>query len=142
MQKSLTAIGLSLFLAGPVAADEMAIQLHGISYHATRDTYNESNFGLAVRVYDTNKKYDYWTVGTYDNSENSQSFYAGFGWEYKATNYLKLGISAGIITGYERYNVVPYVTPVITIMDRLHLVAAPYPEPVMEISFDILHINI
>lgn len=119
-------------------ADNFVIQLHGISYHADRKAhYNEHNLGLALRWYpDKSTKIDYYTTGCYDNSLRKQSCYLAAGWEYKASNYVTFDLSAGVISGYDHHHL--FLVHSIRFFNFVNLVAIPYPEDVVEVSFDVL----
>ena len=126
--------------------DEVAIQLHGLSYHAD-STYadNEVNLGLGLRYYhDKWTAIDYVTIGGYRNSVDQPSYYAGVGWEYEVNNWLTLGATLGLVTGYAdvldevSLDPAPYLAPTLTLWRRVHVVGVPYPEPVMEVSVDII----
>jgi len=123
---------LIVFFVIGASEAETVLSLHSASYHANREAnYNESNYGLAIRHYTTKDRY--LIAGTYKNSEFNQSHYAGYGWELNKY----LGLSAGIITGYELNNVLPYIVPVIR-YQNISLVVAPYPEAVIHLTIDIM----
>ena len=113
---------------------ETVIQLHTVSYHVNRAAdFNEENLGIGFRHYADDVHYI--TAGTYKNSEYNQSNYAGYGWEWKQGDF-KLGLSAGIITGYELGEVLPYVVPVIR-YKAVSLIIAPYPEVAALLTIDL-----
>ena len=116
------------------------IQLHTISYHVNRAAnFNEENYGIAVKYYTAVKKryyFDYVQAGTYKNSENNQSNYAGVGFEWPV-GIFTIGVKAGLITGYSLGSVLPYFVPVIK-YKNIGLVFAPYPEAVTHLTFDVI----
>lgn len=145
MNRTLILVTLLATLTAPsIKAAELVTQLHGLSYHADREyDHNEVNPGLALRYY-PNKPVvgDHYTIGVYKNSSRRQSEYLGVGWEYEVSEYLTLGVTTGLITGYKQADVLPFLVPNITFFDRIHIVAAPYPEAVMAISIDIFRYEI
>jgi len=111
-----------------------ALYLHTVSYHQDRDAnYNEANYGLGVRH---NLDDNYITGGFYDNSEDHTSAYVAYGWEWPYKG-LKLGILAGLVTGYSMGNVLPFAVPVIR-YKRAQLLIAPYPSAVVHLTIDVL----
>jgi len=122
-----------LALSFPVFGDTV-IQLHTVSYHINREAnYNETNLGIGVRYYTT--KDQYIIAGTYKNSEYNQSNYVGYGWEFG--DEFKLGLSAGLITGYNLGDVLPYIVPVIS-YKGVSLVFVAYPEATTHLTIDIM----
>lgn len=141
--RKLMIILIITLISGSINAEELAIQLHGLSYHSDRsEGFNEVNTGIGLRYYTKKTYFDYLTIGAYKNSEWNNSFYMGFGWETKLSQRIKLGLSSGIITGYERSNVLPYLVPSITFFDRIHIVGTSYPTMVMEVSVDVLRVEL
>ena len=126
-------IAILFFIAGASEADTV-IQLHTVSHHINREAnYNESNYGLGIRHYTTKGRYI--IAGTYKNSEYNRSNYAGYGWEFG--NDFKLGISAGLITGYSLGKVLPYIVPIIS-YKGVSLVFVAYPEATTHLTIDLM----
>jgi len=116
---------------------ETYLQLHTLSYHSSRDAnFNEANYGVGIRHYMKNEKFDYITVGLYRNSEFNQSVYSGAGWEWPI-NEFKVGLSAGLITGYKMNSVLPYVVANIR-YKRLNIILSPFLEPVVHLTIDVM----
>lgn len=116
---------------------ETVIQLHTLSYHVNRaENFNEENYGIGVRHYVKDKYFNYVHAGTYKNSENNTSNYAGIGYEWPVGSF-KLGIKAGVITGYSLGDVLPFIVPVVK-YKNLSLVFAPYPEAVTHLTIDLM----
>ena len=116
---------------------ETYLQLHTISYHPNRvANFNENNYGMGLRHYVENEKFDYITLGAYKNSEFKTSLYSGVGWEWPIYNF-KVGLSAGAITGYSRGSVVPYIVSNIR-YKRLNLIISPFIEPVIHLTIDVM----
>lgn len=101
--KNILAFFLSFFVlfsayAEPICKDSR-LGLHVGTWHFDRDTkYREFNPGGFVSC-------NNFTVGTYDNSEYKQSYYAGYLVEYK-----NFGLFLGAVTGYSN-KVQPMVIP-------------------------------
>ena len=88
------------------------LDINGLSKHFGGEDlgYNENNPGIGItRETEKNKVVKALMAGMYENSFNDPSFYAGghlakrFGDDY----YLDLGVSGGLITGYEDMPVTP-----------------------------------
>lgn len=126
------------FHVGTVKADTV-IQLHTVSYHINRAAnYNEENYGVSVKHYTVDKNYyfNYVQAGAYRNSENNISFYAGVGFEWPVGE-IKLGVKAGVISGYSLGDVLPFVLPVIK-YKNISLIFAQYPEAVTHLVIDVI----
>lgn len=78
-----------------------------ISNHLnTKRKYNEENVGVGYRF----GKYDV-MVGTYRNSVNRTSVYAGYEARWKLVENFQVGLLAGGVTGYSEAAVKPFVLP-------------------------------
>lgn len=121
----------------PAKADDLAIQIHGYSYHSNNaENYNDVNTGIALRWYPAANRY--YSIGTLKNSESHTSDYMVIGFEHVVNKYVIIGFAGGFITGYERANLLPIIAPSITLFNRLHFVGTPYPDVAVEVSFDLL----
>lgn len=89
------------------AKADTRVGLHLGSYHSTPG-YNNTNPGVYVF-------HNGWTAGTYYNSERNQSYYAGYTWEYPLGSMVRVGATAGVITGYKRADVLPMVVPSVAV---------------------------
>ena len=101
-----------------VQAADVWLDLHVASRHAQPGDYmdgvykafNENNegIGLSIAVHE----YVDVSVGAYDNSYYKRSNYAGVDVHTAVSNYVRLGVSAGYVSGYEFTNVMvlPNVT--------------------------------
>lgn len=117
--------------ASELKADTV-LSLHSVSYHVNRAAnYNELNYGLGLRYYTTKGRYI--AAGTYKNSELNQSKYVGYGWEFNKY----LGVSAGLVTGYDLGEVLPYFVPVLR-YKNISLMFSSYPEAVTHLTIDIM----
>lgn len=120
----------------------IVVQLHGLSWHADRDAnYNERNYGLGIRYYSEDSLWgsNYIAFGQYKNSEHSKSEYAGIGWQWPVKKYITVGIAIGVVTGYKRSDIIPFVVPVVTLWDRIHITGVMIPTPTIEVSVDMVH---
>lgn len=116
---------------------ETYLRIHTLSYHSNRSAnFNESNYGIGIHHYLQNKKVDYFSIGTYKNSESNQSHYTGFGLEYPIGEF-KFGVSFGFVTGYESNPVNPYVVSNIR-YKIFNVIISPFVEPVIHLTIDIL----
>lgn len=98
----------ALAVACGQAKADTRVGLHLGSWHETPG-YNNTNPG--VYVY-----HNGWTAGTYYNSERHQSYYAGYTFEHPLFDGgVRLGATAGAITGYERAKVLPMVVPSVAV---------------------------
>lgn len=122
-----------LFVAGASELKADVVYLHTVSHHANSASYNEANYGVGIRHYV--EKDRYFTVGTYENSEYTRSNYVGYGADFGSGDF-KLGLSAGIVTGYSSLPVVPYLVPSLR-YKRLSLMFVVYPEPVVHFTIDL-----
>jgi len=131
------------FYSDHANSGETIIQLHTVSQHYGEnkgygegnlfEDWNEANLGVGIRDYSAD---GYLTYGIYSNSIRKASAYIGYGWEMDVGDF-KVGVVAGLITGYNLAEVLPYIVPVIR-YDAVSIVVAPYPEPVVHIIVDIL----
>lgn len=86
---------------------EFAIDIHGASLHINTDEeFSETNPGIGFTRYTGNK---FLMVGTYKNSINNQSWYAGAGIQSGL-----IGFVAGIVTGYH-VSIAPVILPRVSI---------------------------
>jgi hypothetical protein len=105
---SRSALALSLAIMSlPVLGDE--IILHLASRHVDQAAErNETNTGIGLRIGYTNR-IDL-IAGTYRNSFDSTSIYAGAGYTFARSQHVSLGILAGAITGYNE-SLAPMLMP-------------------------------
>jgi hypothetical protein len=82
------------------------------------------------------EKFNYVTIGVYKNSEFNTCLYSVVGGG-GGKGDLKFGVSAGIITGYSLYKVLPFVVPNVR-YKKLNIILAPYPSPVIHLSVDVV----
>jgi hypothetical protein len=97
------------------ATPERWIVLGGFSRHSCRDCgFRERNPGLALQL---PTAWDDWraTFGTYVNSNDRQSYYAGAQWLPLRSTYVKAGAQLALISGYKEVKVVPALIPMISL---------------------------
>jgi len=122
---------LVLTVAPPAEAG--TVGLHVGSWHS-EPGYNDRNPGLMYRSDEG------WTGGAYCNSESRSerfpdakrcrvSTYAGKTWEAQVTDGVKVALTAGLITGYQRAAVMPMAIPSALFGDHIRLLYAPKIEP-------------
>ena len=127
------ALGSLIAMAAAPAAHADTVGLHVASWH-DRAGYNNVTPGL---MYRSNSGL---TVGAYCNSESRSarfqaaprcrvSGYAGQTWDWEITPGLTVGITAGVLTGYQRNPVLPFVVPSIRIGEHLRVLYAPARDP-------------
>lgn len=94
---------LLLVFSNPIFSDSLTLNL--TSYHLNSNDKNEQNYGIG---YENGP----WRVGTFKNSHNVQSFYAGVGWEQRH-GWFTYGVDAFLATGYGDigYDVLPVIAP-------------------------------
>lgn len=87
---------LSMLLVGHASADDnLYLTLPLGSYHSDRNAgYNEHNRGVGI-------EYQSYVAGYYKNSTHQDTFYAGYVWRPIDFGYVKAGILAGVVTGYQ-----------------------------------------
>ena len=93
------------------AADKQFVVNHLVSYHPDVRTYNENNPGLAYRQYSDDT---FMAIGTYKNSINRQSAYAGVGYDVAKISNVTASVTAGLITGYY-VKVAPFIIPEVSV---------------------------
>lgn len=95
-------VALSLF--NKAQAQELHMQVHGLSYHQERTQingkkWNELNYGIGVR-YQATKSTDV-QLGIFRNSQYNNSVYAITTWlPLEITNSIRIGVFAGTANGY------------------------------------------
>jgi hypothetical protein len=96
--------------------------LGGLAYHSCRDCgFRERNPGLALQWQApwfeelTGLENTRLTAGTYINSNNRNSVYAGAQWMPYSYGPVKLGIQAALITGYLEAKITPVLLPMVMI---------------------------
>jgi hypothetical protein len=115
------------------AASSQTIGVHVGSWHSTQG-YNNFNPGLMVRSESG------LTAGAYCNSESRSALfptakhcqvaaYAGHHHDWTLTPGLKVGLTGGVLVGYSRAKVLPFVVPSLLIGDHVRLIYAPAIEP-------------
>ena len=121
----------SIALALPLVANAGTTSLNLVigSYHLDREyAYNEVNPGAIVKYYPQDEGF-YFYGGGYKNSFSRTSLAGGVGQDYKINEYLTMGWSVGLVTGYEvdyiDSPVLPQISGTITVMDRLNIIAVP-----------------
>lgn len=114
-------------------AHAQTIGVHIGSRHSEHG-YNNVNPGLMVRTESG------LTAGAYCNSESrSERFpgakrcqlaaYLGQHADWELTPGLKVGLTGGVLVGYSRAKVLPFVVPSLLIGDHVRLIYAPAIEP-------------
>ena len=94
------------------------------SYHFNRDAgYNELNLGLKYTHYYHQHRGLH--IGGYKNSEYNMSYFVGIEDSWELSEDFAVSLGAGIVTGYERTNILPYILPTISYKDTLHLTVFP-----------------
>lgn len=114
-------------------ASAKTIGVHVGSWHSAQG-YNNVNPGLMVRAESG------LTAGAHCNSESrSERFptakrcqvaaYLGQHADWEPTPGLKVSLTGGVLTGYSRAKVLPFVVPSLLIGDHVRLIYAPRVEP-------------
>lgn len=128
---ALSASALSFFQ--PKEASAQTLLIHTVSVHAAPG-YNNRNFGIGYR--DESGL----TLGGYCNSESfsprfpdaptcKTSLYLAQSWDWKVFEGLEVGVSAGVLSGYSRAKLLPFVIPSVRFADRYRVLFAPAIEP-------------
>lgn len=92
-------------------ADEY-LSLNLTSHHFNDQGYNEDNFGIGYQS-------SSFVIGGYKNSEANKSYYLGLHSERIIAPHTRIGIEAGLVTGYKAGSIIPYVLPNIQIGDTV-----------------------
>ena len=126
-------IALLLLVSMPTWAGEWHGVLHGLSKHSTDVSrhgkpWNERNFGLGIR-YEQSADWSY-QGGAYHNSERHTSVYGLVDWTPIEIAALRLGVSAGVVTGYETAPVVPAATLVARLQAKRVSIVVRYLPPI------------
>lgn len=107
---------VALFIAAAHAeakAADIGVIASLFSKHFDTDaTFNERNYGIGVHLYNDAQS-AYTTAGYYRNSLDKNSLYVGGG--YKLGDVISVGIEAGLVSGYTKGRVVPFVVPTVWI---------------------------
>jgi hypothetical protein len=93
----LTLILVLIYVPSAIAAEEYSLTTLGSSYHFDRNDFNEIHEGIFISR-------NNWSVGTYTNSINKESW--AINYQHDLTPWASL--SAGVATGYE-YPLIPTV---------------------------------
>jgi len=108
--KNTIAVALALLAVSANAADGWSVQSIGVhlaSYHFPQNDFENVNPGLSVRLHNGA------TFGAYRNSIGRLSAYAGWTWDTDFHGW-RPAITAGVVTGYERADVMPLLVPSIS----------------------------
>lgn len=107
--KRLTAALVLASIAGLANADELSVQVHGLSHHFTPGEWNERNAGLGIRyAFDRDVALQ---GGLFRNSISRTSVYALADWTPFHVGAVSAGAFAGVATGY-MWRPVAGLTPV------------------------------
>lgn len=115
------------------AASAQTIGVHVGSWHSAQG-YDNINPGLMVRAESG------LTAGAYCNSESRSArlpgakrcqvaAYLGQHADWEMAPGLKVGLTGGVLVGYSRAKVLPFVVPSLLIGDHVRLIYAPRVEP-------------
>jgi hypothetical protein len=106
-------------LLGGCASHQPWVSPLALSYHAERDRgYNETHEGIAVGAR-INDRWQ-WNAGRLINSERHESSYVAAQYDIAQWPRVSIGVQMGVVTGYERYNVLPMALPVIDVQVSKH----------------------
>lgn len=105
--KSLLLTAVMFTCTTSIAAQELHVQIHGLSYHSVRtqangDKWNERNDGIGLR-YQINETLDA-QIGVYNNSQFRTSKYAVATWLPVEVGVVRVGVFGGVVTGYSYRN--------------------------------------
>ncbi len=111
--------------------------LGGLAYHSCRTCeFRESNPGLALQWQSpwfeelTSLENTRLTAGTYINSNDRNSVYAGAQWMPFSYGPVKLGLQAVLITGYKEAVITPVLLPLVSV-EKQHVGVDFYAVPKM-----------
>ena len=105
------ALLLTLTLVGQVQATWVDIHV-GSKHFGTTTKYNEQNWGLGLsKEYGDNYVI---SIGAYKNSINNTSVYATGTVQTAKYNFIRLGLEAGLVTGYTD-TVSPLIAPIVKV---------------------------
>jgi len=115
---------------------EQSIDIICCSHHFNRDkNYQETNLGIIYKYdYPVNK---YMLIGRYNNSEYNYSNIIGLGKRWKISEDFTVAIEVGIVDGYNR-GVQPFLAPMISYRDFIHLAGVPFDNGVIALRFTAL----
>ena len=113
------------------------IEVSCCSYHFDREAnYNEFNYGVFYRRWFNSNQSVH--VGAYRNSYNDTSVVVGAGYEWALGRDFSFTLQYGVVTGYERSPVLPYVLPTFSYKGIVHLHTFPIDDGGFALSFTIL----
>lgn len=75
------------------------------SKHLKTNKFRENNYGIGYR---TETGY---LAGYYRNSEDRDGFYVGREFHFQVASHVRLGVMAGVVTGYKKRDVMPLLLP-------------------------------
>jgi hypothetical protein len=131
------AAAAAFFLPDADAAETLAhpstILIHTVSAHS-EPGYNNLNLGLGYRDISG------LTVGSYCNSESKSrlfpdakpcklSTYLGYSRDWDLGVGVSVGLTAGILHGYTRAKILPFILPSFKLGDHIRILYAPAVEP-------------
>lgn len=126
MKRIFMFVGLLFALVTSVHAEYPTHHLDFIccSYHFDRSKeYNETNRGLIYRhYYKHNMNVN---VGVYENSEWGTSGFIGNQLDHKLSKNFNFTLDVGLVFGYERFPVFPYVVPGVSYKDFVNVQLGP-----------------
>jgi hypothetical protein len=120
-------LSLLFFLSG-CATHQPWVSPLALSYHADRAAgYNETHEGVTVGASISDQLS--WSVGRIINSERNWSTFAAVQYDPIDLGRVKLGVQAGLVTGYRVAEVLPVILPSASVRVSKHhslqIVAAP-----------------
>ena len=93
------------------------------SKHLNTNKFRENNYGIGYR---TETGY---LAGYYRNSEDRDGFYAGREFHFQVASHVRLGVMAGVVTGYKKRDVMPLLLPeVLLTVSRYELALTMVPK--------------
>ena len=122
----------AVLMAFSTPAGATTVGVHVATWHS-EPGYNGRNPGLYVKT-DSGL-----TFGAYRNSERANTVYAGQTWESDSAAGLRVAATAGLITGYRRAAVLPFVLPSVLIADTVRITYVPRCDPK---SSEAVHLSI
>lgn len=133
----MTAFFIVMLTDDAMAADDgVYLQLHGFSHHLTHRerNYNEDNTGAGLLV--IKPDLTTYSFGGYKNSQGNESFYIAAGKRVRLNKYMQFGFEGGLVSGYNRVRVAPFILPVLNIGPASFRII-PIPVPVIGFSAEI-----
>lgn len=131
-------ICMALMVTGSAIGASNFLDISCCTHHFQRTMadgtpYNERNFGIRYRhYYHKNRAL---SVAVYKNSEYRTSYAVGEVTTWELSKDLDISLDYGLVSGYERSALLPYIIPVLSYKKTIHLHVVPISKGGIALSF-------